>query len=727
MSLFGTSPPSVQQASKSSLFDDEPGAKSSGSGGLFDDDDDTAAGGSPWDFPNPKKNSARRNVIKTLLPATDVPEAYIDAFDVLSAETGGVEPEQIRSLLVDGRLGAAEQAKIIDMIGGSAEVLGRPELNVLLALIGLAQEGEDLSLDAVDERKSKLPIPSLPSFKPPPRPQPPQQPPQQQHQQQHQQQQQAPPDQQQPPLATPGRPPQPSTGPNQTGTMRSAGWDSDPWGSPDMHKGHDHAAAAAQNGTSSFANGSNGPSVNQRTTSNFTTHSEQPDTSRSAVFEATRPPTSESGWGTFSAPAGVGFGGPSSGDDDGGVAGGFGDPGGNAPDDLARQLRTNKALGGVEELVTVNVLEEKEGMFMFQHRNYEVASVRRGSKVIRRYSDFVWLLDCLHKRYPFRQLPLLPPKRVAINGKHIAADTTFIEKRRRGLARFANALVRHPVLREEQLVIMFLTVPTELAVWRKQATISVQEEFTGKSLPPGLEDSLPPTLPDLFEQVRSGVRRSTEIYINLCNMMERLTKHNYGLSAEYSRVTLSLQSLTECSADTYAIDTNEIPLLNAGLSATAKHLSTNQSLLDDEARAWDLGVLEDLKRQRDALVSMRDMFDRRDKYSKDNIPQLERRIASNENKLAGIRAKPEHLVKPGEAEKVESAIIKDKQSIVDQHARGVFIRECVRDEIMHFQNSQYHISRTHQEWSQERVKYAELGAENWRALGEELDAMPLGD
>jgi sorting nexin-8 len=49
---------------------------------------------------------------------------------------------------------------------------------------------------------------------------------------------------------------------------------------------------------------------------------------------------------------------------------------------------------------------------MFQHRNYEVASSRRTTKVIRRYSDFVWLLDCLHKRYPFRQLPLLPPKRV---------------------------------------------------------------------------------------------------------------------------------------------------------------------------------------------------------------------------------------------------------------------------------------------------------------------------
>lgn len=47
-----------------------------------------------------------------------------------------------------------------------------------------------------------------------------------------------------------------------------------------------------------------------------------------------------------------------------------------------------------------------------------------------------------------------------VNGNHLAADNTFIEKRRRGLVRFANALVRHPVLSQEQLVIMFLTVPT---------------------------------------------------------------------------------------------------------------------------------------------------------------------------------------------------------------------------------------------------------------------------
>jgi hypothetical protein len=47
-----------------------------------------------------------------------------------------------------------------------------------------------------------------------------------------------------------------------------------------------------------------------------------------------------------------------------------------------------------------------------------------------------------------------------VNGNYIATDSTFVEKRRRGLTRFLNALARHPVMSQEQLVIMFLTVPT---------------------------------------------------------------------------------------------------------------------------------------------------------------------------------------------------------------------------------------------------------------------------
>ena len=140
--------------------------------------------------------------------------------------------------------------------------------------------------------------------------------------------------------------------------------------------------------------------------------------------------------------------------------------------------------------------------------------------------------------------------------------------------------------------------------------------------------------------------------------MERLAKRNEGMAIEHLRFATALQQVTEATADTYAVDTNEIPMLNDGLNATARHLEQSRSLLEDEARGWEEGVLEDLKRQRDTLVSMRDMFDRRDKYAKDNIPHLEKRIAANEQKLQGIRNKSPEMIKPGEAEKVEDAIIR---------------------------------------------------------------------
>lgn len=56
------------------------------------------------------------------------------------------------------------------------------------------------------------------------------------------------------------------------------------------------------------------------------------------------------------------------------------------------------------------------------------------------------------------------------------------------------------------------------------------------------------------------------------------------------------------------------------------------------------------------------MFDRRDRYDRDNIPALERRIQNNESRLVAIRAKPD--VKPGEIEKVTDAIIKASQRFI---------------------------------------------------------------
>ncbi|KAK4984575.1 Sorting nexin mvp1, partial [Elasticomyces elasticus] len=585
MSLFGTSPDALPARPKSSLFDDDAAPASKTNSSLFADESDTGAA-SPWDLPTLKK-SARGNVVKTLLKPDEVPESYVDAYDGLlhsgEGQAGGsVSVAGVKRLLSGSGISGGDQATISQIVGADASGgIGRGEFNVLLALIGLAQEGEELSLDSVDERRRNLPTPTLPSSKP-----------------------KTPTKAESASPATPA--PQTTSGASASQSRdprkQSFGFtETDPWASPNVHRGHDHAV---ENGAAQYPKSANGASSGapQHTTSSFTTAPVKSVSRTPPVHQAAERPAPAPGWDSFISAQDEGFSG--AGEADEGFGSGPGDDaGGTGGSSGARRALGAARIpgGGVEEVIVVNVLEEKEGIFLFQHRNYEVASVRRNSKVIRRYSDFVWLLDCLHKRYPFRQLPLLPPKRVAINGNHIAADALFIEKRRRGLARFANALVRHPVLNQEQLVIMFLTVPTELAVWRKQATISVQEEFTGKSLPRDLEDSLPSTLQDTFDTVRSGVRRSAEIYIGLCNMIERLTRAKGAIAIESSRFALALNNLTEVSSDAYNIDTNDVPLLNEGLKSTAKHLSQSQSLLEDEARAWDEGVLEDLKRQRDCL------------------------------------------------------------------------------------------------------------------------------
>lgn len=68
----------------------------------------------------------------------------------------------------------------------------------------------------------------------------------------------------------------------------------------------------------------------------------------------------------------------------------------------------------------------------------------------------------------------------------------------------------------------------------------------------------------------------------------------------------------------------------------------------------------------------------------------------------------------------------DKEAIVAQHARGVFIKECIRDEIQIWQGTQYLVSRMHQDWSSERTKYAEQQVDCWRGLAEQLESMPTG-
>jgi sorting nexin-8 len=167
MSLFGTPPEDTLVAKSSSsraLFDDDQAHDARPQSSLFADDD-PAGGASPWSLPTPRK-VAKGDLVKTLLPASDVPEGYVDAYDAaLNAgdKTGaGLSLAGVQTVLGTSGLSAGEREKILRIVVPGqepAQGLGRGEFNVLLALIGLAQEGEEPTLDGVDDRrKSKCPV-----------------------------------------------------------------------------------------------------------------------------------------------------------------------------------------------------------------------------------------------------------------------------------------------------------------------------------------------------------------------------------------------------------------------------------------------------------------------------------------------------------------------------------------------------------------------------------------
>lgn len=162
MSLFGSSPDEASpigaaNSTSRSLFDNEPSPAPGSKSSLFADDENDS-GASPWGMPTSKKAS-KGDLIKSLLAGAEVPESYVDAFDSIrnsSDSAGGkINGAGVAKALSASTLSRADEARIMDIIApdGRFQDMGRNEFNVLLALIGLAQEKEDITLDGIDERR----------------------------------------------------------------------------------------------------------------------------------------------------------------------------------------------------------------------------------------------------------------------------------------------------------------------------------------------------------------------------------------------------------------------------------------------------------------------------------------------------------------------------------------------------------------------------------------------
>ncbi|CAO3592242.1 unnamed protein product [Absidia cylindrospora] len=385
-------------------------------------------------------------------------------------------------------------------------------------------------------------------------------------------------------------------------------------------------------------------------------------------------------------------------------------------DPPTQKLNTKNWFKDIEE-IKITIAPEREGL-IFKHVNYIITSQQRSSIVLRRFNDFWWLMEILTCRYPFRMLPILPPKK--FGGRD---GTAFLEKRRKGLTRFINSVVRHPTLRDDPVVSKFLTEPLELATWRKHSPPSLVDEYKRKQH--DIEDMMsiiPGDIEDRIQRRRTNVASSIDQYVNMCYIMERTIRRMDDQVSDYIRFSMSLNALAQSEQRYHASECQSCQRIVDGYENLAKHMQKDSGILDNQVSISAEGVLENLKFVRDLLVSFRELVDRKDKLMVDNSVALKKRLSSCKSKLTHQKGIPgkEHEVK-----RLVESIQSDEQELQELKRRRIFIHSNIWTEMTYLHKQQAFVSALYGSYVNEMMEFLKLRAENWQLLEDPVFEMPM--
>ncbi|KIJ20909.1 hypothetical protein PAXINDRAFT_165733 [Paxillus involutus ATCC 200175] len=370
-----------------------------------------------------------------------------------------------------------------------------------------------------------------------------------------------------------------------------------------------------------------------------------------------------------------------------------------------------------QECVDVTI-QGQHGFILNRYTVYEVTT-ERGPPVHRRYSEFVFLWDCLVRRYPFRLLAVLPPKRVQ-------PDAAFLEQRRKGLVRFLNTIINHPVIKEDGLLSTFLTEPS-FEMWRKHNAIAVEEESASKRVDRIEEMSIPSDLEEKLAVVRGKINPLIEQWQRICILAERVIKRRESAAADLARLTNVMRVIAEVNERCWRGDECDLcDGVRRGVGHVAEHTQRQSDLLEQRTNSLLRSTLESLKGQRDLYIAMRDLFVRHDRHAVDNVDRLKKRVDLNSIKLEAIKT----AQKDGwqeDADRVVVLIEKDQAAIASLLNRRVFIRACMWHELRVVLHNRENALLTDlvQTFSRDEQTFADNVLANWVSLGNVVEEMPF--
>ncbi|QRV89261.1 sorting nexin MVP1 [Ceratobasidium sp. AG-Ba] len=382
-----------------------------------------------------------------------------------------------------------------------------------------------------------------------------------------------------------------------------------------------------------------------------------------------------------------------------------------------------------QEVALVNIVPEKQGFLLNRYTVYLVQT-ERGPAVQRRYSEFAWLWDCLIRRYPFRVVPGLPPKR-------LGPDDSFLEQRRQGLARFLNFVLNHPVLSQDGLLSVFLAEP-HLETWRKQTSFSLEEESLSKRVERVEEMSVPSDCDEKLAAVRRKLPGLVDHWTRISVIAERLVKRREGAAADLTRLTMTLNSLAEHNHSCSVRGENDGDTcdlcagVRIGMGKVAVRIGGLGEEMDGRSRGLSASTLEAIKSQRDLYLAFQALFLRHDRQGGDIVDKLKKRVETAGAKHLGIVNNLGTLQGPAqtkaqdEADKLRASIEKDQAQIHSLLSRRIFIQYCMWHElrvVLHNRENTL-LSQAVQSFAREENEFSGRTHATWAALTEEVENMP---
>ena len=286
----------------------------------------------------------------------------------------------------------------------------------------------------------------------------------------------------------------------------------------------------------------------------------------------------------------------------------------------------------------------------------------------------------------------------------------------------------------------FLSVPTDLTTWKKQAKIDYSLEFKGRKILTEFINSIWPTIGEEFlnnwKNAENNITKLIELWTKIVMLVERYEKRQQQVAYDNGKFVEMIKGFLLLNGSLYPhseehgkiIGNNnkdDMNSINDSLDRVSGFFNKSSQVLIDESYAINTSVLEKFKNYLDYLYSLQELFERSRKLLANNIAQLQIRIHDNEqkyNKLSSDNAD----IKGSDLAKLRQVIINDKQEIFQQLNKDWLIKDCVLDEFLMFQETQYLISEMWVEWCKGRYKFQDKIFELHDNLNNEVvNDMPL--